>query len=518
MTKHKPVHNKKPVLFDRITRTGLLLLILFTSILTFSIVFRRGISAEGITGTFLIVALLLVLFYRDLRRYRPSMFEDNRMMWLVGILLSGNFILGRGFYDVLEAFTILLGNVDPRLIMYAVPLASCAMLAALLIDIHTAIVFSVIVSLLSGIWLVNPYYAVFNFAACMTGAFGVIRCRRRSAIWKAGLFVGGVCVFTAFTIQLLQGQLLSLDTPVVLVFAFFNGLIVTTLVSALLPLLEYLFKVTTDISLLELLDLNQPLMRDLLVEAPGTYHHSIIVGNLVESAAEAVAVNPLLARVSAYYHDIGKIKMPEYFVENQGMPVSRHEKLTPRMSSLILMSHVKEGIELAKKHKLPESIIHIIQQHHGTSVMTYFYEKAKEQLADAVSPLTENDFRYPGPKPQTRVAALVLMADAVEAASRAELSDPTPARISVLVDRIINRFFLDGQLDSCELTLKDLREIKSHFVFLLNSMFRKRINYPGFEITDEDIDRQPTEPLSSGQDKDKKGSPGNSVPLKTSRS
>jgi membrane-associated HD superfamily phosphohydrolase len=200
------------------------------------------------------------------------------------------------------------------------------------------------------------------------------------------------------------------------------------------------------------------------------------------------------------------------------MPVSRHEKLTPRMSSLILMSHVKEGIELAKKHKLPESIIHIIQQHHGTSVMTYFYEKAKEQLADAVSPPSENDFRYPGPKPQTRVAALVLMADAVEAASRAELSDPTPARISVLVDRIINRFFLDGQLDSCELTLKDLREIKSHFVFLLNSMFRKRINYPGFEITDEDIDRQPTEPLSSRQDKDKKGSPGNSVPLKTSRS
>jgi membrane-associated HD superfamily phosphohydrolase len=209
--------------------------------------------------------------------------------------------------------------------------------------------------------------------------------------------------------------------------------------------------------------------------------------------------------------------MPEYFIENQSMPVSRHEKLAPRMSSLILMSHVKEGVELARKHKLPKAVINTLQEHHGTSVMTYFYEKAKEQRGDSLTPLTESDFRYPGPKPQTRVAALVLMADAVEAASRAELSDPTPARVSELVDKIINRFFLDGQLDSCELTLKDLREIKSHFVFLLASMFRKRIHYPGFEIKDEHSDRQPAEIHQDRQEKNKKGGTEDTFPLTTAR-
>jgi putative nucleotidyltransferase with HDIG domain len=264
---------------------------------------------------------------------------------------------------------------------------------------------------------------------------------------------------------------------------------VVTLVSALLPLFEYFFKLTTDISLLELVDLNQPLMRELLVEAPGTYHHSIIVGNLAETAAEAVGVNPLLARVSAYYHDIGKIKMPDYFIENQIASISKHDPLAPRMSSLILLSHVKEGVELARKHKLPQEIIDIIQQHHGTSVQTFFYQKAKEQQ-DNVTPLTEEDFRYPGPKPQSRVAALVLMADAVEAASRV-LTDTSPARVSLLVDRIINHCFIDGQLDNCELTLKDIREIRSNFVYLLTSMYHKRINYPGFDIEHEDTHKKP---------------------------
>jgi hypothetical protein len=254
-------------------------------------------------------------------------------------------------------------------------------------------------------------------------------------------------------------------------------------------------------------------MRNLLVEAPATYHHSIIVGNLVESAAEPVEVNPLLARVSAYYHDIGKTKMPEYFIENQRMPISRHEKLAPRMSSLILMSHIKEGVELAKQHKLPQSIIDIIQQHHGTSITTYFYQKAKEQQAESASPPSEDDFRYPGPKPQTRVAALVLMADAVEAASRT-LTDPIPTRISALVDKIINRFFLDGQLDDCALTLMDLREIKSHFVYLLNSMFHKRIDYPGFDLKDDDSDKEPAKTQTSKQNKDKKGSSKDPFPAR----
>jgi putative nucleotidyltransferase with HDIG domain len=299
-----------------------------------------------------------------------------------------------------------------------------------------------------------------------------------------------VCLLTALTITLFKNELISIAPLVAGAAALLNGIIVVTLVSALLPLFEYVFKMTTDISLLELLDLNQPLMRELLVEAPGTYHHSIIVGNLTESAAEAVGVNPLLARVSAYYHDIGKIKMPDYFIENQIATLSKHDKLAPRMSSLILLSHVKEGVELAKQHNLPQVVIDIIQQHHGTSVQTFFFQKAKEHN-ETIKPLTEEDFRYPGPKPQSRVAALVMMADAVEAASRV-LTDTSPARVSMLVDKIINHCFIDGQLDNCELTLKDIREIRSNFVYLLTSMYHKRINYPGFDMEHENTHQKPT--------------------------
>jgi hypothetical protein len=483
---------QKPTLSFKISRDNIIklsMLGLFTGLLNASIIWGKAFSMETLIGTSFIVALLLLIMYKDFIRYKPQIKKDYKMLLLIGILLSGNFIISRIFYYVLEGFTKWLGTVDPSLLIYAVPLATGSMLTALLIDIHTAIVYTVITSLIAGMWLNSPLYSIFVFATGLTAAFGVIRCNKRSVIWKAGFTVSLVGIFTSLIIILFKEELLTVAPLVVAGSAFLNGIIVVTLVSALLPLFESLFKLTTDISLLELLDLNQPLMRELLVEAPGTYHHSIIVGNLAEAAAEAVGVNPLLARVSAYYHDIGKIKMPEYFIENQIASVSKHDNLAPRMSSLILLSHVKEGVELAKKHKLPQVIIDIIQQHHGTSVQTFFYQKAKEQY-DSVTPLSEEDFRYPGPKPQSRVAALVLMADAVEAASRV-LTDISPARVSLLVDRIINHCFIDGQLDNCELTLKDIREIRHHFVYLLTSMYHKRVNYPGFDVEHEHTHNKP---------------------------
>src|SRR4030065_91195 len=228
-------------------------------------------------------------------------------------------------------------------------------------------------------------------------------------------------------------------------------------------------------------------MKTLMVTSPGTYHHSVIVGNLVESAAEAVGANALLARVSAYYHDIGKIKMPEYFIENQSGSVSKHDNLTPHMSSMIIINRVKEGVELARQGKLPEPIIDIIEQHHGNMLVSYFYQKAKEQKED-VTPV-EEDYKYHAPKPQTRVAALVMMADVVEAASRV-LTDPTPARITSLVDKIINHVFLDGQLDECELTLKDIFEVKKRFTYILIGILHKRVDYPGFDFTDEGLHKE----------------------------
>lgn len=488
-TNKKTFSIKDLITLDKNVFIKIFLLAVCTAILNISIVWGRSFPPENIAGTFLLIGLLLLLLYKDSLRYRPDITKDYKLILLLGTLLTGNFVIGRSLYYVMEGFTKWVGTVDPAVLIYAIPLATGSMLAALLIDIHTAIVFTVITSLIGGLWLGNPLFSIYIFASGLTAAFGVIRCKKRSAIWRAGFIVSLVSLFTALAATLMSGNFLAFDTIRIAGIALANGILVATLVSALLPLFEYLFKLTTDISLLELLDLNQPLMRELLVEAPGTYHHSIIVGNLAEAAAEAVGVDPLLARVSAYYHDIGKIKKPDYFIENQIASVSKHENLAPRMSSLILLSHVKEGVELARMHKLPKVIIDIIQQHHGTSVQTFFYQKAKEQQ-NALTPISEEDFRYPGPKPQTRVAALVLMADAVEAASRV-LTDTSPARVSLLVDKIINHCFIDGQLDNCELTLKDIREIRSTFVYLLTSMYHKRINYPGFEIKNEDTHKKP---------------------------
>jgi hypothetical protein len=466
-------------------------LVLSTYVFGISILWGKEYNIETLIGTFLIIVVLLAIFYKDMTRYKPEIRQDYTQIFLIVLLLSANLLLGRTFYYVLEGFSEWLGTINPSLPVYAIPLATGSMLAALLIDIHAAILFTVITSLIAGLWLNNPLYSIFTFVGGLTAAFSVVRCKKRSAIWRAGLFVGLVSMLTSFAISLLSANLFNMDMFVTMVAAFMNGVIVAVFVSALLPLFEHFFKLTTDISLLELLDLNHPLLHELLVEAPGTYHHSVVVGNLVETAAEAVGVNPLLARVSAYYHDIGKIKMPEYFIENQVGPLSMHDKLTPRMSSIVLIGHIKEGVEMAKKHKLPNSIIDIMQQHHGTSVQTYFYERAKEQQEESAAQVSRDDFRYPGPKPRTRVAALVLMADAVEAASRV-LYDPTAHRVSALVDKIINHCFIDGQLDNCELTLKDIREIKINFVYMLTSIYHKRIDYPGFEIKHEDTPKEPT--------------------------
>ena len=243
------------------------------------------------------------------------------------------------------------------------------------------------------------------------------------------------------------------------------------------PIIEIVFNYTTDIKLLELADLNQPLLRNLLIAAPGTYHHSILVGILAEAAAEAIHANPLLARVSAYYHDIGKMKKPLYFVENQKTGENKHDRLLPSMSSLIIISHVKDGIELARRHRLGRPIQDIISQHHGTSCITYFYQKARDLQQDDEQTVTDQDFRYPGPKPQTKEAGIVMLADAVQATSKT-LTDPSPSRIQSMVQRIINNIFVDGQLDECELTLNDLHLIGESFNRILNGIFHSRIEYP----------------------------------------
>ena len=478
---------RKPDLPSRKTSLRKIAHLLAISVATSLLLMVDYTPARFIGGTLVSFVLLFVL-YRDIMRYKPAYLNNYTMLLLLSLMIIGTLVIGRTFGYFLTSLMKGLGTIDTGVAVYGIPIATGAMLATLLFDFHTSITFSFTVSLLTGYWLQDAFFPIYTFVSSLTAAFSVIRCKKRTALLRGGLYVicVNICLVIIFLIS--KGELFTEQAPAAIVFAIFSGVSVSAIVSLLLPLLEYTFKITTDISLLELLDLNQPLMKTLMINAPGTYHHSVIVGNLVESAAEAVGVNPLLARVSSYYHDIGKAKMPDYFVENQSGAPSRHERLTPHMSSMIIVNHVKEGVELAKQHKLPQSIIDIIKQHHGTSLLTYFYQKAKDMVQDDMP--TEDEYKYPGPKPQTRVAALVMMADAVEAASKV-LNDPTPARISALVEKIINHIFLDGQLDECELTLKDISEIKKRFIFILTGILHKRIDYPGFDFGNGNSHKEP---------------------------
>jgi cyclic-di-AMP phosphodiesterase PgpH len=482
------------------------LLMALSSLVAILIQNRFGI--ESIIGGFLLAILFLMILYRDIKNYSPKYMKKYPML-LLGIMIMGTLLMGRVHQYVFLNLSKGTGFLSPEGAIFGMPIAAGGVLVTLLFDFHTSIFFSFLVSVLTGIWLQDALYPVYAFVGSLSASsFCVLGCKKRAAIIKAGLYVGGVNLVTAAILLLFKAELFTAKAISALVFASLTSVTITAVVSLTLPIFEYLFNVTTDINLIELLDLNQPLMKSLMISAPGTYHHSVIVGNLVETAAEAIGVNPLLARVSAYYHDIGKIKMPEYFIENYKGAASKHEKLSPHLSTMIITSHVKEGIELARQHKLPQVIIDIIQQHHGTGVITYFYQKAKEYYEPSKpvysqrtnelpgsslhyeimpdrhehGPLPpEEEFRYPGPKPQTRVAALVMMADAVEAASRV-LIDPTPVRISALVNRIINYIFLEGQLDECELTLKDIFLIRKHFSYILTGILHKRIDYPGFDF------------------------------------
>lgn len=458
---------------DDITRIAALIVFSLIS----AIIIQERIGISYFLGSSLIALIILFIFYKDIKRYKPSYLKDYKMLLLLGILVTGTLLFSRMFAYLLSGLQKGLSLPDDMSYIFGIPIPMGAMLVTLIFDFHTAIIFSFAMSLLTGIWLNSPLYTVYAFIGSLTAAFCVIRCKKRSALIKGGLYVSGVNIVTTGIILLLNGILFSSAAPGAFLFAAMSGILVASTVSVVLPFFEYAFGIITDISLIELLDLDQPLMHQLMITAPGTYHHSVIVGNLAEAAAEAIGANPLLTRVTAYYHDIGKIKLPEYFIENQTTSASKHDRLTPHMSSMILISHVKEGVELARQYKLPKPVIDVIQQHHGTSLIAYFYKRAVEQQPMHV---LQEDYRYPGPKPQSRVAAIVMMADAVEAASRT-LTDPTPARIAALVDKIINTIFLDGQIDECEITLKDMSEIKKRFTYILTSIFHKRVAYPEIE-------------------------------------
>jgi len=440
---------------------------------------REGIGDRlyAYAGLTILILLVFYLFYRDVKRYRPALTADVRKIILLAFLLLVTVIVSQFSRMIMlliaDAFAL-----DAATVAFALPVASGAMLVSLLLDFHLALAFSFTVSLLLGmVFPGDPFMPLFYFTTSIMAALNVIRCKKRTAVIRAGGMTALVSFVAIIGIDLYHGEHLTrglFDLGA----GFIGAAITATLVSVTLPFFEAAFDIATDIKLLELMEPNQPLLKEMIYKSPGTYHHSIVIGNLAEAAAEAINENPLLARVGAYYHDIGKAQKPEYFIENQRVNENKHDRLSPSMSSLIITSHVKEGAEMARQQKLPSVIVDIIRQHHGTSLITYFYQKARE--LQPLMPLAEQAFRYPGPRPRTKVAAIVMLADAVEAASRT-LGEPTPQRIQGLTNSVITRIFLDDQLSMCDLTLKDLREIAKSFNMILAGIYHHRIDYPGVE-------------------------------------
>ena len=372
-------------------------------------------------------------------------------------------------------------SITATSIQLGIPMASGAMLICLFIGLSTAIPIAVVIAVCTAIVFQNSFeLMIFFLLNGIMGAYWMQNCRERKVFIKAGVKLGAFNVVLATAMNIYFADLSWTKLLWDWVFAFLGGVGAGIVTAGLTPLVEVAFNFTTDIKLLELASLDQPVLRRLMIEAPGTYHHSVIIGSMVEAAAAEIGANPLLAKACGYYHDIGKLNKPQYFIENQSDGVNKHDKLAPSMSSLILVAHVKDGVELAKKYNLGREITDTISQHHGTSLIRYFYDRAKQLKGE--DKVKIEDFRYPGPRPQTKEAGLVMLADVVESASRT-LEIPTPARIQGLVQNLMNNIFSDGQLNDCELTLKDLNKIAKSFNSILNGIYHHRIEYSDIPVT-----------------------------------
>ena len=424
-------------------------------------------------GLFLILIILFVIVGLYLYIYQQEIYHDPKRLLLLGLIvvLTLTFSIAANYFSG-----------------YLVPVAMGTILIAVLLNgglaVVMSIVFSVFVVLLTG----NDFrFMLIALFGGLIGACSVTRLHRRSDLTRAGLYVSAINLVAFLGLFLYAGTMhLDYDAlrefSINIIATIGNGIFSAVMAIGLLPYLESGFGLTTSVTLLELANPGHPLLKKLLMEAPGTYHHSLVVANLAEAAAEAVGADPLLARVGAFYHDIGKLKRPYFFIENQ-LGENPHEKISPNLSTLIITSHIKDGLELAKKYKLPKVIQDIVIQHHGNSLISYFYQQAGKNAADRES-LREEDFRYDAPLPQTKEAAIVLLADSVEAAVRS-LSKPSAGRVEAVIRKIIKDKLNDGQFDGSDLTLKDLDTIASTFVKILGGIYHSRIEYPEKELKAE---------------------------------
>lgn len=457
----------------------------------------RQLSPQNVLGTAGIVGLLMLLLHIYIFRNTPQVWRRHKQLALVGMLL---------IITIGAARLILPGH---SLLPYLLPVAAVSMLIAVLLSADLAVVVTAVVSVLLGVMLSNGLsmdLPVYYFVSGLAGIFSLTRIEKVSTFARAGFFIACASFASA-----LVTQVLSVGVPdwysvgLLLLAALFNGGIATSITYAAFSLLGTLFGITTPLQLMELAHPDQPLLRRLMQEAPGTYHHSLVVSNLAERAAEMIGADTLLARVCAYYHDIGKVEHPEAFIDNQSGMANLHDRLSPRESAHIIAGHVRDGVKLGQKYRLPKRVLDAIPQHHGTMLIKYFYYKA----AAADPNVSQDEFRYPGPRPQTKENAILMLADGVEAtvrsmaqsgaldkmasavASATANSDATESPslynnaaslpgdvIAEVVHKIISERIEEGQLDECDLTVRDLARIQEAFVSMLKGIYHPRVVYP----------------------------------------
>ncbi|MDR0620570.1 MAG: HDIG domain-containing protein [Deltaproteobacteria bacterium] len=440
---------------------------------------QGGLSLRPSLGLMVLLLVFLAVTQTLIHLDRDSADIDYREMILISLLILWFVILSWWSGYLARGLLREVNHVEVRTMFMVMPFPTAAMLGAIFLGLRRTVYICFLGAFLGAIATsqVNTLTAfIYTCNGCMVSIWGLRHISERARFIPSSLLAALVNCLTMMALTLTDGNLLSTQFVYNLLAAAISGLLSGILASGLVTIIEASLGLTTNLKLMELGNLNRPLLRELMLAAPGTYHHSVIVGSMVEAAAEAIRANPHLARVGAYYHDIGKIKKPLYFIENQ-TGENKHETLTPTMSALVLVGHVKEGAEMARVDKLPKAVIDIVEQHHGTSLMTYFYHKAKECRGQNAAAVNESDFRYPGPKPTSKEAGLVMLADICEAATRS-LTEPTPNKIQELVRTLVNRVFDDGQLDASELVLKDVTETIRVFNNILVGIYHHRIAYP----------------------------------------
>jgi hypothetical protein len=428
----------------------------------------------GAVALTLAVALFLTEWFgfagREVRKVRLAA-RDFLFLCTLSLAL---FFLAKGVVEVLPEVPSWNRAVPARLYVYLIPLPAFAMIVRVLLNSEVAILFTVAASVLSaaaafGRWPTLLFLLLSGTAAAARSG----RIQDRYRMLLAGVYTAPVCALGAIALELAfhgTGGIWWAG-----LFAGINGLVAGPIALAVLPVAEYAFGYASDIRLMELGSTGHPLLQRLMLEAPGTFHHSVVVGTLAEAGAAAIHANPLLCRVAALFHDVGKVAKPQYYSENQAGTGNVHDVLSPGMSRVVILSHVKEGLKLAKEYRLGDRVAEIIAQHHGTSILYCFLDKAQSLIQERR--VSEETFRYPGPRPKSREAAIIMLADAVEAAARS-LKSPAHAEIEGMVTRIVNRAYLDGQLNECDMTLRDLHAVEQAFQKVLTAILHARIDYP----------------------------------------